>query len=252
MADFVTPKNFVYLALDLFTLAGPLTRSFEPRICFNQRWHALIPAIGVTAALFIAWDVAFTRYGIWGFNREYLTGLFILGLPLEEWLFFLVVPYACTFIYECLNYFWPHTMLEKWIRAVATAVGVVCLIIAVSNWNRLYTVLSFGLCAACCVWSFAFTKPLVARFARAYAAALIPFVLINGILTGSVLAAPIVWYASNHNTGIRLGTIPVEDAFYLMPLLWLVIVQYERLKARGNFMPPRAEASRDHQNAPLN
>lgn len=68
----------------------------------------------------------------------------------------------------------------------------------------------------------------LAAFFRTYAVCLVPFILVNGALTGSVTSQPIVWYDNAENLGMRIGSIPVEDAFYLLPLLWLVIFQYER------------------------
>ena len=50
-----------------------------------------------------------------------------------------------------------------------------------------------------------------------------PFFLVNGILTGSGLPEPIVWYNDAENFGLRLGTIPVEDAIYNLGMLLTVV-----------------------------
>ncbi|MEQ9231795.1 MAG: lycopene cyclase domain-containing protein, partial [Cyclobacteriaceae bacterium] len=52
---------------------------------------------------------------------------------------------------------------------------------------------------------------------------------INGILTGSWIEGQVVWYDDEENFGIRLGTIPVEDAFYGMLLLMMNTVIWEEL-----------------------
>jgi lycopene cyclase domain-containing protein len=216
-----------YLLLNVFTLAGPLARSFEPRVRFASRWPALAPAIAVTGALFVAWDVLFTRLGVWGFNEAYLVGLSALGLPLEEWLFFLTVPYACVFIYDCLNYFWPMFGQRGWARYVSLAWGAVAACLAVVFHDRLYTAVTCGLSAVCMGFAYWRNPPYLGGFFRAFAVALIPFFVVNGALTGAFTSDPIVWYDNQRNMGVRLGTIPLEDAFYLLPLLWLVIAQYE-------------------------
>lgn len=62
-------------------------------------------SILVVGSIFIIWDVYFTKRGVWDFNRKYLIGLDIFGLPIEEILFFVCIPYACIFTYKSLKYF---------------------------------------------------------------------------------------------------------------------------------------------------
>ena len=56
-----------------------------------------------------------------------------------------------------------------------------------------------------------------------YAILLIPFIIVNGILTGSWIEAPIVSYNPAENMGIRLLTIPIEDIFYGFEMILLNI-----------------------------
>jgi len=88
----------LYLYLDIFTLAAPLLLSFDKKVAFYKSWKYLFPAILIMAVFFIAKDVIFAAYGIWSFNDDYLIGFRLLGLHIEEWLFFIVVPYARVFI----------------------------------------------------------------------------------------------------------------------------------------------------------
>ena len=228
-----TSSSWLYLMVNVLTLVGPLARSFEPKVRFFSRWFALWPALGITAALFIAWDVVFTRLGVWGFNAQYLIGVGALGLPLEEWLFFITVPYACVFTYECLNRFWPLSGSLRWARFVAAVLALLALGLAVTYRERTYTMVTCGLSGLCMAWAWWGNLRIVAAFFRAYAVSLIPFLGVNGVLTGALTEHPIVWYNDDENIGLRIGTIPVEDAFYLLPLLWLVIVQYEARLCRS-------------------
>jgi len=61
---------------------------------------------------------------------------------------------------------------------------------------------------------------------------LLPFFIVNGLLTGWLLDAPVVLYNDAENVGFRLNTIPVEDVFYGCLLLLLNTAIYEFLLNR--------------------
>jgi len=61
------------------------------------------------------------------------------------------------------------------------------------------------------------------KFYISYLVSLIPFYIVNGILT----AIPIVSYNNTENMGFRIGTIPFEDHFYSMSLILLNLVFFE-------------------------
>ena len=64
--------------------------------------------------------------------------------------------------------------------------------------------------------------------------AIIPFFFIsNGILTGSIIDNPIVWYDDSQNLSFRLFTIPIEDAFYGFLLITLNCILFDYLKHKS-------------------
>ena len=220
---------YIYLYLNLFTLFFPFILSFDKRVHFYTNWKFLFPAMAVNALVFISWDSLFTRLGIWGFNPAYLVGLDLFGLPLEEVLFFVTVPYACVFIYEVLR---AYTRRD-WLRPYATglALALIGLLVALGFifLPRLYTsvtCLFLSLVLAGHLWLF--RDKVLGWFYLAYLVHLLPFLLVNGVLT----ALPIVWYNNAYNLGIRLYTIPVEDTAYSMAMLLLTISVYEFLKQK--------------------
>lgn len=222
------PSN-TYLLLDIFTLLGPLILSFDKRVAFFKGWKALFPAIFLTGVLFIAWDVWFTEMGVWGFNDDYLVGIRALGLPLEEWLFFLVVPYACVFIYEVMTYYFPTKPDRPWARSLAIGLSVVLMIIGLMTTDQWYTSLTFiGTSLLLALNVFVLKADYLGRFWKGYLVSLIPFYLVNGVLT----ALPVVWYNDAENFGIRMYSIPVEDSIYLLWLLLMCVNIYEWGKAR--------------------
>jgi lycopene cyclase domain-containing protein len=210
------------------TISVPLLRSFEPKIRFAQKWNALFPAIALTAGLFILWDHWFTEMGVWGFNPTYITGFYIFSLPIEEWMFFITVPFACVFIYEVLNKFIKRDLFKSISRPLTLALIAGFAMIAVFNHDKWYTATNFLFAAIVLgVHLLYFGNRKLGRFYLAYLVHLIPFFVVNGILTGSWIEEPIVWYNNAENLAIRIGTIPIEDMVYSMSLLLMNISIYE-------------------------
>lgn len=60
-----------------------------------------------------------------------------------------------------------------------------------------------------------------------YPVLLIPIFIVNGILTGTGLESPVVWYDNNENLGLRLTTNPFEDVIYGFELLLLNVLFFD-------------------------
>jgi lycopene cyclase domain-containing protein len=73
------------------------------------------------------------------------------------------------------------------------------------------------------------------RFYFAYAILLVPFFIINGLLTGSFIEEEVVWYNPDHILGIRIGTVPFEDLFYGLLLILMNIAIMEWLEERAYY-----------------
>jgi len=226
-------EHYYYLGLDLFSIAFPLAASFEPRIRFWRNWPGLFTGIGVMAVVFLVWDAIFTANGVWGFNPRYILGPRFLHLPIEEWLFFLAVPYSCMFLYEVMRYYVKRDVLGRIARPLSMVLIGVLLIVGIATWGRIYTNVTFFCTAFFLAYHvFVAKSPWLGRFYVGYAVSLIPFLLVNGILTGWLLPEPIVWYDNTENLGIRINTIPIEDSMYLLFFLLIVTTFYERALGR--------------------
>jgi len=226
-------EAYTYLALDLFTLSFPLLRSFEPRLQYWRKWPGLFAGIAVMGTVFVIWDAIFTATGVWGFTPRYLTGPKVFHLPIEEWLFFLVVPYSCVFIHEALRHYVRRDVLGRLARPFSIMLMLVLLVVGSIYIDRIYTAITF-LCTAAmlAITVFVLRSPWLGRFYLGYAVSLIPFVLVNGLLTGTLLEEPVVWYNDAENLGIRIGTIPLEDSMYLLFFLLITVTFYERALKR--------------------
>src|SRR5690606_29385876 len=94
--------------------------------------------------------------------------------------------------------------------------------------DKLYTSITFvALSLFLLLHQSIFKRTFMGRFYFAYIFILIPFFILNGILTGSFIEGEVVWYNNQENLGIRLGTIPLEDVFYGMLLILMNITLFE-------------------------
>ena len=220
---------YLYLYLNIFTILFPFLLSFDRKVAFYKDWGALFPAILANGVFFIVWDALFTEAGIWGFNEEYLTGIYFFNLPLEEVLFFLTVPYACVFIYDVLNAYITKDLLQPYAKTIAVGLMLVLPLIAVFHMSQVYTSITFMLLTLLhLVHLRFFGTRYLGRFYLAYLVHLLPFLLVNGVLT----YMPIVWYNDAYNLGLRIVSIPVEDTLYSMLMLLLTISVYEGIRRR--------------------
>jgi lycopene cyclase domain-containing protein len=220
--------NCLYLLINTASVTVPFIFSFHHKLQFNKKWKYILPAIIISAIFFITWDVYFTHTGVWGFNADYLLGIYFYNLPIEELLFFICIPYSCVFTYHCLNILLKKNHFQK-VEHMITWLLLTCLsTVAILNYDKLYTFVTFTLLALF-LFSLKFVWKVnwLSRFYFSYSILLIPFLIVNGILTGTGLDEPVVWYNNNENLQIRILTIPLEDVFYGMFLILLNVSVYE-------------------------
>lgn len=97
-------RHLTYLAV----LVGCLLAAgwLEPvlRVGVLRRWRRLAATVLPVAAVFTAWDLAAVAAGHWHYGPEWLVGVWLPGhLPLEELLFFLVVPVCAILGFEAVR-----------------------------------------------------------------------------------------------------------------------------------------------------
>lgn len=223
----------LYLWLNIASFSVPFIFSFHPKLQFYKKWRSLFPAIAIMMAFFIPWDVAFTNNGFWGFNEVYITGYKILNLPIEEWLFFICIPYACIFTHYSLQHFFPKLPLE--IRTTEIIYVALLSVLIVSLWylyDRWYPLVNFLYAIFLLGVVYNFKRHQLAAFLPTFLIILIPFFIVNGILTGTGIEDQVVWYNDAETMNIRLLTIPVEDSIYALTMLLTVFVLTEWFESR--------------------
>ncbi|MEJ2112234.1 MAG: lycopene cyclase domain-containing protein [Flavobacteriaceae bacterium] len=184
-------KPYTYLLVNFTCFIIPFLASFYPKHAFYKSWKPFFKGSSIVALVFVVWDYFFTKFGIWGFNSEYLTGNYMGNLPIEEILFFFCIPYACVFTYFAFQYLIIKNPLEKIQNIITNILIIFLLLIAIINLGKLYTSITF------------FSTALFLIF---------------------------VWYNDTENLGIRFFNIPVEDSIYGMLLVFLNIELYEYFK----------------------
>jgi len=216
--------KYLYLWLNLGSFIIPFLFSFHPKLQFYKKWRSLSIGILVMMAIFIPWDIIFTQSGFWGFNPDYLSGYSLLGLPIEEWLFFICIPYACIFTHYALLTMFPRFRFSENITNYIYVTLVTTL--AISLWyfyDRWYTLTNFMLVLLVLGLVYQYRKQLLQSFFATFLVILLPFFIVNGILTGTGIEAAVVWYNDLENMGIRIRTIPVEDVIYNLGMLLTVL-----------------------------
>lgn len=218
-----------YLLINFFTVFFPVILSFDKRVQFFKSWKYIFPGLMISGLLFLFWDHLFTVFGVWSFNPGYIQGLYILDLPVEEILFFITVPFACIFIYECLNFYIKPDILNPVSAYISYALMILCVVLLFKYYDRVYTLITFGLLLTILIFAqFVFKVQYLSRFYLAYIVSLFPFYIVNGLLT----SIPVVMYNDAENMAFRVGTIPFEDHFYSMAMLLMNIMFFEYFRKR--------------------
>ncbi|MBS1736609.1 MAG: lycopene cyclase domain-containing protein [Bacteroidetes bacterium] len=229
--------RYLYMGVDFGTIIIPLIFSFHKKIRFNKYFLSFYRAAFLVALVFLLWDATFTKIGIWSFNDQYVIGFYILGLPIEEILFFFCIPFSCVFTYFCLDRFYNL----KWRRNVENICCIVLsiglIIVGLIFLHKRYTSVTFiSTGIICFALQFIFRVAWFGKAVTVYAILLIPFLIVNGVLTGTGIPDAVVYYNNAENLNLRILTIPIEDVFYgfEMFLLNLLLFKYFAKMEMGN------------------
>jgi lycopene cyclase domain-containing protein len=96
-------RHLSYLGLLAGCLLGtaPLEWLLGTRV--YVRWRRLLPALLPGFVLGVGWDLYAVHRHQWSFDHRYLLGVSVAGLPLEEALFFVVIPLCAVLTLEAVR-----------------------------------------------------------------------------------------------------------------------------------------------------
>lgn len=219
----------LYLLINIAVIFVPLLFSFEKKIKFYKKLPDVFFSMIITGIPFIIWDAVAASRGDWNFIPDYTLEYKIAGLPVEEILFFITVPYAILFLYETYLFYLPKIKESINYRFLFIPF-LLSIISTVVFFNKYYTFTVF-LLVSFLFLLLAITKPGFLKrkyFPWFLLFTFIPFGIVNYFLT----SVPVVTYKTTAILGIRITTIPIEDFFYSFSLVTLYIYFYEFAKEK--------------------
>ena len=87
----------------IFTIFGSFWLELVLKVRVLARFKRVLASVLPISALFIAWDIYAVHRGHWFFDPEQVLGIYgPFGIPLEEYLFFIVVPLAAIMTIEAV------------------------------------------------------------------------------------------------------------------------------------------------------
>jgi len=209
--------------INLLAVSVPLIFSFVRPFRFIHCIPRVLAAFFTVGSVYIIWDAIATRSGAWGFTPGYISPIHLFGLPVEEILFFLLIPYSCLFLYEQMTRFLPDRRF-RFPTGLNIALAFVCLTVAGVFFSQTYTRTVFIYCALFFLITIRFDHAMLesTRFWGYIAFTYLPFFVVNYFLT----QPPVVWYNPDAIWGIRVTTIPLEDFFYSFSMLGFFTLIY--------------------------
>jgi lycopene cyclase domain-containing protein len=175
-------------------------------------------------------DAAFVNLGVWSFNEEYITGVFIGNLAIEECLFFFTASYASIFIYEVFKTYFRNVFSMKLSRILSIFFVLLFSFMLLLGYNKLHTLINCVIAMPLTIF-ITFIRPWknLNYFYLSFFVSLIPFFLFDGLLAG----LPVVFYNDQESLG-RIMSIPYEDMVFNFSLLVFLFYFYDQFKRESS------------------
>ncbi|HEU0126580.1 MAG TPA: lycopene cyclase domain-containing protein [Flavobacterium sp.] len=226
---------YTYYAILFFTVIICFIASYDKRIYFNRHFGEFLKSAIIVAIPFIAWDIWFTAKGVWWFNTDYTLGIVLAGLPIEEWLFFICIPFSCIFTYFCFEKFFRLGWLSGFNNLIVFISVVICSVMALLHYDKIYTLITAIATLTTLIYlHFIVRAEWIGKASLVFTVLMLGFLPVNGVLTGTGLESPIVNYNPRDFLGVRILTIPIEDAVYGYTQFLLVLYFFKLFKKRND------------------
>lgn len=221
-----------YLIINILVIAVPVLFSFDNNIKFYKKLPCLFLSILIVGFFYVLWDSFAAGRGDWSFNENFLVGINIFNLPLEEILFFITVPYSIIFLFETAKFYFSKRLSNvlPYKKSFYNLISILLVAIAFIYLKRDYTFIVLNFTALFIFLANIFYPHLLQS--RLYwffmLFSFVPFLIVNYFLT----SLPIITYNPEAIWGIRLITIPAEDLFYSFSMISFYLLVYTYLSER--------------------
>lgn len=217
-------RNYTYLIFNLAVLLPPLLISIFSDVKTYKNWRAIGAAILAVSIPFVLWDIWAAANNHWFFSSSYITAPRYFGLPLEEILFFVTVPFAMCFVWDVLAKYIPNKPVSDILAATGVSLlSLASIVLLLAQWSRGYTrsaALAMAIGLIVVVASGWWRRN---RFWWFQLLLVTIFFIANTFLT----ALPVITYGADSAIEYRIGTIPLEDFLFNFALINLFVIAYD-------------------------
>lgn len=222
--------NYTYLLADLLLLIVPVILFSNKKVNFAQNSKFIILAVLINVFAFSVPTEFLTQLKVIVFQPQYLSGITLWELPIEELLLSMVLPLTGISIYSYLNVRYPDNTPEKYSLALSNVMLGVCIAMLYFGHQKLYTVFTFAILLVFLLYiEFVNKIRFMYRFYRAYVVSILPFLLMYGFLC----ARSVLQFNMAETLDFNLLHIPFESFFYYMAMLLLSVFLFEVFKNRA-------------------
>lgn len=219
-------KHYIYLvALALLFLIF-LIFGLNRKLAIRQGIKYIIPSVVISGAIFLMFEFRFVEFNIWKYNPDYLSGIFLFRIPLEEWLVYIVLPLTGYLVYELVHAVVYKTGNPNYYVVLSLILLVVFIVTTYTCRKLTYTFVIFLLLSV----YFGYIvfrgqlKPHYGFFYISFLFSLVPFFFLNAFIVG----LPVILYNPHYISGVSVIKIPLENiaGFFLLFLMNISIYEY--------------------------
>jgi lycopene cyclase domain-containing protein len=221
--------KFAYISFILFITFAPVIGGLLYKKTRWWNFKSTMISLFIMALIFSIWDQIVTGKW-WVFNQKFILEIKIGNLPIEEILFFFSIPFACLLIWENLSQFKiKNSQIKNFNPAAMLAFLFICIGVVFLATRMEYSSIVSLILGIMILIDFIFQKLLAQKTTLIFFGIV---VILTTIFNNFLTSLPILIYDNAYKTGFLFGTMPIEDVFYGLILIFGNISLYEYMKIK--------------------